>query len=66
MKKKVINWKQLPIRSPVPNTLLWVTALHYWSAPGWLWGVIGVFVVLHWVLAFVEGFTAEKVDVFKS
>lgn len=57
--RRVISRKYLPIR-PV-NVLSWVsivTALHYWQAPGWMWGVVctvvGIFTVAGWVLFWQE------------
>lgn len=36
-------------RIPIGTTALWLTVLKCWNAPEWLWGVVGMFLVLVWI-----------------
>lgn len=47
-KHKVIAWKYLPSRYPIGGTIVWWLFLDRLNAPGWVWGVVGVFVVTVW------------------
>jgi len=61
--KKVISYKNLPTRFPLQSTILYVMALFYFNAPQWLFGVVGVLLVLMWATWVYSVFEKEKVDV---
>jgi hypothetical protein len=48
-KQKVVARKQLPAYPPVSLTLAIGLTLDRLHAPGWVWGAIGVYVVLVWI-----------------
>ncbi len=62
--KKVINKKNLPSRIPLVGTIVYITALDYWNAPEWLWGVVGVIMVVGWVSFFFGLGTEKEIDLF--
>ncbi len=53
--------KYLPPRFPLSVTVLWVTVLGYWGAPGWLYGVLGVLLSILWVSYFIWLFKAKEI-----
>lgn len=63
-KKFKIDRKNLPTRLPIYNTLIIVIALDYWSAPDWLWGVLGTLVLIAWVSVLISFFKDDYVDIF--
>lgn len=44
----VIHPNQLPARAPTVATIAWFLLLDRLQAPAWLWGAIGVVVVISW------------------
>lgn len=65
-KQKVIRWSNLPVRSPIPATVIYITALDYWNAPQWTWGIFGLILFVmwgNWVLSF---FSQESVNIFED
>lgn len=63
-KKNVISRANMASRIPLFNTVGWITVLHYWNAPEWLWGVIMLILLLGWILS-IKGIIEEKqVDIF--
>lgn len=49
MTHKVIKQKYLPTKLPVVGTAFWIFLMHYYSAPGWVWGVTGTIFGIVWV-----------------
>ena len=64
--KKVISSKNLPTRSPILSTLVYVLALSYWNAPQWVWGAIGVLLLIIWVTWIASWFLEEDIDIMSS
>lgn len=60
MSRTVIPWDQLPARLPIQTTALVYLLLDRWSAPGWVWGVVGTVLALFWVLAVVRMYTDKQ------
>ena len=61
---KVIDPKQLPMRSPLVATLVFWLALDHWNAPGWAYGAVGVVMAVAWILWFATLYLNDhtKVD----
>ena len=67
MKKiKVISNKSLPSKLPISSSLTSFIALDYWNAPEWLWGAIGLFFLVAWVVIIIRLLYQENIDVFEE
>lgn len=67
MKIKRIDRKNLPVRHPIQTTIVYATALSYWNAPQWLWGVIGLCIFIIWInfiRLLVDG--TNEIDIFED
>lgn len=64
MKKQVISRKNLPDKLPSISTLCIIMALDYWKAPGWLWGGMGLLLVLLWISAIWSIIQEKQVNIF--
>lgn len=64
MKRKVVSSHNLPLKLPVLMT--WVCALSQatWNMPGWLIGVMWMWVVLMWIVAVQDFWTRDDIDPF--
>lgn len=60
--RKVI--KNIPLNIPLTRTVVFALALDYWNIPGWLCGVVGVILFLHWVIVLYDIQTRETIDLF--
>lgn len=58
----------MPRRAPVISTLVVWLALDHWRAPQWLYGAIGLFVLIVWVAFVVDvvKYEDEETDIFKA
>lgn len=56
---KVIDPKQLPMRSPILGCLVLWMALDHWHAPEWAYGALGIFIGLVAFIWIVHLVTAE-------
>lgn len=66
-KSKTISRKNLPTKIPTTTFLLWVLALDYWNAPGWLWGVaITIMVIILLSTIYIVFWKSESVDIFEE
>lgn len=63
-KRKVI--KNTPSRLPVIASLVAYLCLDKWNAPEWLWGVMGVIFAVIWILAVVDIWNCERIDIFET
>ena len=63
---KVIKTENFPTRLPFASTLMWLTMLHYWNAPEWLWGVFGLLFFVLWCVAIKNKWKEEQVDIFEK
>jgi hypothetical protein len=54
MTRHCISNRYMPPNLNLPNLLLYVTALHYWNAPGWLWGAAGAVLFVFYVLVIIS------------
>lgn len=63
-KNKVIKMNNLPTRLPFVATLVYYLVLDRFNAPGWVWGAVGVLMLLVWILAIVNLMREEDVDLF--
>ena len=61
--RKVIKHTNLPTRSPIISTLVFILALDYWNAPEWSWGVLGVLLVILWGNYLYWLFNEEEQDI---
>lgn len=63
---KVINRKNLPVRSPLMFSIVMWLLLDRLSAAGWVYGVAGTLCAILWVIFFVVLFKEDQVDLFSS
>ena len=61
--KNVISKKNLPTRSPILATVVYVLAMDYWNAPQWFWGAIVLIMVFIWIVWAVSFFTEKEIDI---
>lgn len=54
MSRTVLPWNALPTNLPVQTTALAGLLLDRFSAPGWVWGVVGTLMALVWIVAVVR------------
>jgi hypothetical protein len=67
MKKyKVISRKNLPTGLPVTKTILFLMALDYYKAPQWLFGAVGCFLILGWIVSIGSMFQERQTDIFEE
>ena len=64
--KKVISRKNLPTISPIMGTVVYATALHYWNAPEWLWGSLGLIMIIIWIGWAVNLYNQESIDIMEE
>lgn len=64
--KKVIKKSNLPARSPILGTIVYVLAMDYWNAPQWFWGVAISFMALIWIAWIALLIMEEGVDVIND
>lgn len=64
--KKVISKKNLPTRSPILATVVYVLAMDYWNAPQWLWGAVGLLLVFIWIAWIVSFFNQDEIDIMSK
>ncbi|MFZ1494887.1 MAG: hypothetical protein WAU60_15960 [Candidatus Competibacter denitrificans] len=50
----VIDYKYLPARLPLWQTLIAILALDHWHAPGWMWGSVLAVVALFWIVGVID------------
>lgn len=65
-KRKVISSKNLPMRPPLIGTLVWWLVLDKIGAPGWVWGVLGTFIFVGWIVFVVDILNRDYVDVLNG
>lgn len=65
-KKYFIKHSNLPPRFPLVGTVFWWMFLDYINAPGWVFGVVGTFLIIMWYIFFVEILTKQGKDVFQE
>ena len=65
-KTKVIQGNNLPMKTPIPATVLYLMAADYFNLPEWAWTLIIVLLSLGWILKIISIFTTEKVNIFKD
>lgn len=66
MKKIVISRSNLPVRLPIIQTIVVILALDYWSASGWIWGAVSVFLVLWWLICIACLIQEKQTDILKD
>lgn len=64
MGRKVLMYKNLPTRLPVVSTTVAWLLLDRLQAPGWVWGAVGAFYVLIWIICLYGFWTEENIDIF--
>ena len=61
-KRKVLSRKHLPLRLPIISALVYFLALEHFKAPEWLYGAIGLFVVVQTIAVIHSMATEEEID----
>ena len=66
--KKVISTKNLPRKMPLHLTLTLWLVVKVFNAPEWIWGALGLLLVIAWVgwVHTVVNDKEEEVDIFKD
>ena len=66
MKKRyVIRQDNLPMRSPLLATLLAWLVMERLSSPEWVWGAIGLFLAIIWIVWFIDLFKTRPLDLIE-
>ena len=65
-KTTVLSPENLPTRFPIAWTLVYVFALDKWNAPQWLWGAVGLLILLMWIGAITQKIKEKRIDIFKD
>ena len=60
--RRVLAAKNIPTRLPLLGTVAYSTALHYWGAPEWLWGVFVFLMAFVWVAVIVDMIASTEVE----
>ena len=63
--RKVVHAKNLAMRPPLIATLVLWLVLDKLDAAGWVWGAVGVVVVVLWLAWIVDVLNIEQVEVIK-
>lgn len=63
---KKISIKNLPTKLPVISTWLSLLTMHYFDAPGWLWGSVCVIFVILWGVVIEMMIKEKHTDIFKD
>ena len=64
--KFFIKAANLPPKLPVTATAFWWMFLDYVNAPGWVFGAMGVMLLVSWGAFFYEITTKKSKDVFEG
>lgn len=64
--RKVVHGKNLTMRCPLVATLVFWLVLDRLDAAGWVWGAVGVVLVIGWIAWIVDLLNVDQVDVFDS
>jgi len=62
---KVISWKNMPTRLPIWTSATAYLLLEHFNASQVIWGVVGTIFGLGWIVAVIQLFREEKVELFK-
>jgi hypothetical protein len=63
-KKKIVSTNNLRTKSPLHITLTVWLVLKVSTAPEWVWGAIGVLVLVAWISWFKDDY--EEIDIFND
>lgn len=66
MKKKYLSNLYIQPGYPVLQTLLLTLALDYWSAPIYLWIIVGILLTIVWVRSIYINITSEFVNLYED
>jgi len=61
---KVVSRKNTTASLPITSTLVAILALDRWSAPGWVWGALGVIFLVAWISSIIKLYNQEEIDIF--
>lgn len=64
--RKVVAWENLPTRLPLMPTLVAWLCLDRTVAPGWVYGLVGGFLLLMWIGAVVALVTERRTSIFED
>lgn len=59
---KVLARKQLPAKLPILNTLVFYLILDKFHAPQWLWGAVGLLMLLTWGVCIYVIATQQQIE----
>ena len=61
-----IDRKNMPNRMPLILTLVSFLSMDHWGAPEWLYGMVGLLLIIFWISFFYSILTSESVDIFSN
>ncbi len=61
---KVINSKNLPLKSPFLLSIVTFLCLDKYNPAGWVWGVFVTIVVILWIIFFFVKSQEDDIDIF--
>lgn len=62
--KKVISRKNIPRKLGIDRLFVVATCLHYWKAPGWVWGIVFTLLGIVFISSIHRMLTDEEVNLF--
>ena len=65
-KNKAIKGSNIPMRSPIPGTIMYLMAADYYNFPEWAWTTIIIFLILVWTVFIISKFNTDFIDLFKG
>lgn len=65
-KKKVISRGNIPPSSPVLSTVVAILAMDYWDAAEWVWGGVGLLLLMLWIAFIISFWNNDHVDIFED
>ena len=63
---KVVSYKCLPSKLPVWQTVTAFLLLDRLNVPQWVWGAVGCFYLLAWIICLFAVINQKQVDIFEK
>ena len=58
--------KNTPSKAPITFSLVLYLCMDKWNAPEWLWGVVGVIMIIIWIVILIDIYNDVRIDLFED